>query len=129
MVSTPFNKRNLIADAAIRGQWQLIMGALGTIETLYPWKVYQYFVSCALMPLIPRRPTMNAAGSSLFKKLVGLLADTHMSIIDGCFGTENNNLLHYALSSEYAAILVQDDFRSFSSPKNGKLLYTGWLLS
>lgn len=84
------------------------MEALATIETLYPSKVYQYFVSCVLMRLIFRRPNTNVAGSSFFTKLVSLLTDTNMSIIEGCFGTKNNSLIHYALSSEDVAILVRN---------------------
>lgn len=98
-------------------QWQLIIEA--TIETLYQSNVYQYFVSCAWMRLIPRRRNTNIAGSRLFTKPVGLLlADINTSIIVGCFGTENNNPLHYALSREDAAIIVQNGFRSFNSPNS-----------
>jgi hypothetical protein len=111
-------ERDFIAYAAACGNWELIMEALATIQTCYPPKAFQYFISCALMRLLSRDTWLEDSWGSYFARLVALLADTNIKFHDSYHGTGDNNLLHYISTKEDAATLVQHGFRLFNQPNS-----------
>ncbi|KAL5357439.1 hypothetical protein BJX96DRAFT_163083 [Aspergillus floccosus] len=104
-------KRDFIAYAAARGNWELIMDALGTIHARCRPKAFQYFVSRALMLLLPHDMWLEEARRIYFARLVALLADTNIKFHDSHHGTGDNNLLHYVLNEQEASTLVQYGFQ------------------
>lgn len=111
-------KRNFIAYAAARGNWELIMDALGTIQACYPPKAFQYFVTCALIRLLHCENWLKGTWSTYFARLIALLADTNIRFLDSHYDTADNNLLHYVSSEKDASTLVRHGFRLFNQPNS-----------
>ncbi|KAL4866007.1 hypothetical protein BDV12DRAFT_210727 [Aspergillus spectabilis] len=101
-------------DAAARGQWQVIMDALDTIQATYPTNLFQHFTYDALMRLISRETWLANAWSTYFAKLVGRCSDTNLRFGSSIDGTEDNNLLHFISNHEDAKVLVRHGFKLFN---------------
>jgi hypothetical protein len=111
-------ERNFIDYAAVRGQWQLIIQALATIQTHYPQDDFDYFVYCAWMQLISCTRGRDDVWSRVMANLVSLPADCNTLFDDYHLEVQDNNLLHYVTDRDDAEVLVQHGFRSFNLPNS-----------
>ncbi|KAL4965008.1 ankyrin repeat domain-containing protein [Aspergillus stella-maris] len=118
LIRDPTWKRDFIGYADARGHWDLIMDALGLMQTIYPSKLAQYFITCGLMTLLIHDVWLGARWSTYFARLVSQCSDTNMKVRDCVSGTERNSFLHFVSNAEDVRILVRNGFKLFNEPNS-----------
>lgn len=107
--------------AIVRGHWSLVHRALSAIQDSYPKEVHQAFARLVVFHAMTSRICDDCTGDVRRKHIPAVIQhcdNVNFSFKDSQDSVTDNNLMHYAQSTEEAEALVSRGFDLFNKPNS-----------